>query len=203
MCLRVFFYFLSMSWELLTEALLTKLIILLLHRCCSALICSVISSYLNQVYPFEPHCGFIWGQLRLFHVWIRNRKDREHDREHCQNTVICVCVQTPSRGRTDHAESSGQLWTPRTPADQALDPHRSPLRWQCPGRLAHSAEEPAGLGRMGGECSPNNYLFEWWGSVHVQGDYTSVMSSNCGKCDAADSAEMYKVYFVNICPMKA
>lgn len=61
--------------------------------------------------------------------------------------------QTPGRRHSDSSQPSGELWASRSPADQTSDPHYSSLCVQRSGRLAYTAQESTGHGRMGGECS--------------------------------------------------
>lgn len=67
-----------------------------------------------------------------------------------KNGLTCL-FQTPGGGHPDGAEPGGELWTSWSSADQTGHPYHPPLCWQCPGRLANTAEEPADHGRVGGE----------------------------------------------------
>lgn len=102
-----------------------------------------------QLSAVDPHAD--WQQTVAAVLFLFSKEAFHLD-------VICR-LQTPGRRHTDSAEPSGELWTTRSPADPTGDPHHPPLRWQCPGRLAHTAEESTGDGRMGGECCALCLLF--------------------------------------------
>ncbi len=166
-----------------TKALLTPLIILWLNLWCCALICFVLwfshlplaalshtnptvhlslyyAEFLHIQASWKNSTGQKWNQYASLLLMLTLTGSQQcsaallllFSEESFHLGLICL-FQTSSRGHPDGAEPSGELWTSRSSADQTSDPHHPPLCWQCPGRLAHTAEEPTGHGRVGGECS--------------------------------------------------